>query len=198
MFANVGWGEMLLLVVAGLVILGPERLPGAIRWTSGALRQARDYISGATSQLREDLGPEFDDLREPLGELQQVAGHDTARRSDQAPARRRRLDFHGQVRQARQHTRSAGSGRADAAHTDAGTEAPARDAVRQRRHLDSAKRNSGRRISSSRLLEFRFGARGLSVRPGPGPTTFPPAHAYGSTARLRYRVTPCPRPSPAR
>ena len=74
MFANVGWGEMLLLVIAGLVILGPERLPGAIRWTSGALRQARDYISGATSQLREDLGPEFDDLREPLGELQKLRG----------------------------------------------------------------------------------------------------------------------------
>ena len=69
MFANVGWGEMLVLVIAGLVILGPERLPGAIRWTSGALRQARDYVSGATSQLREDLGPEFEDLREPLSEL---------------------------------------------------------------------------------------------------------------------------------
>ncbi len=74
MFANVGWGEMLVLVVAGLVILGPERLPGAIRWTSGALRQARDYIGGATSQLREDLGPEFDDLREPLSELQKFKG----------------------------------------------------------------------------------------------------------------------------
>jgi sec-independent protein translocase protein TatB len=74
MFANVGWGEMLLLVVAGLVILGPERLPGAIRWTAGALRQARDYISGATSQLREDLGPEFDDLRQPLSELQKLRG----------------------------------------------------------------------------------------------------------------------------
>ena len=74
MFANVGWGEMLLLVIAGLVILGPERLPGAIRWTSGALRQARDYVSGATKQLREDLGPEFDDLREPLSELQKLRG----------------------------------------------------------------------------------------------------------------------------
>ncbi|MEW5808445.1 MAG: Sec-independent protein translocase protein TatB [Actinomycetota bacterium] len=74
MFANVGWGEMLVLVIAGLVILGPERLPGAIRWTSGAVRQARDYISGATSQLREDLGPEFDDLREPLSELQKLRG----------------------------------------------------------------------------------------------------------------------------
>ncbi|MCH9668303.1 MAG: Sec-independent protein translocase protein TatB [Actinomycetia bacterium] len=74
MFANVGWGEMLVLVVAGLVILGPERLPGAIRWTSRALRQARDYLGGATSQLREDLGPEFDDLREPLSELQKFRG----------------------------------------------------------------------------------------------------------------------------
>jgi sec-independent protein translocase protein TatB len=74
MFANVGWGEMLILVVAGLVILGPERLPGAIRWTSSTLRQARDYISGATSQLREDLGPEFDDLRQPLSELNKLRG----------------------------------------------------------------------------------------------------------------------------
>lgn len=74
MFANIGWGEMFVLMIAGLVILGPERLPGAIRWTSGALRQARDYISGATSQLRQDLGPEFDDLREPLAELQKLRG----------------------------------------------------------------------------------------------------------------------------
>ncbi|MCH9736421.1 MAG: Sec-independent protein translocase protein TatB [Actinomycetia bacterium] len=74
MFANVGWGEMMVLVIAGLVILGPERLPGAIRWISSALRQARDYIGGATSQLREDLGPEFDDLREPLSELQKLRG----------------------------------------------------------------------------------------------------------------------------
>ena len=74
MFANVGWGEMLVLVIAGLVILGPERLPGAIRWTSDTLRQARDYISGATRQLREDLGPEFDDLREPLSELKKLRG----------------------------------------------------------------------------------------------------------------------------
>lgn len=74
MFANIGWGEMLVLVIAGLVILGPERLPGAIRWTSSALRQARDYVSGATSQLREDLGPEFEDLRQPLAELQKLRG----------------------------------------------------------------------------------------------------------------------------
>lgn len=74
MFTNIGWGEMLVLVVIGLVVLGPERLPGAIRWTSSTLRQARDYISGATSQLREDLGPEFEDLRQPLSELNKLRG----------------------------------------------------------------------------------------------------------------------------
>ncbi len=74
MFANIGWGEMLLLVLVGLVVLGPERLPGAIRWTSGAIRQARDYLGGATKELREELGPEFDDLRQPLSELQKLRG----------------------------------------------------------------------------------------------------------------------------
>ncbi len=74
MFANIGWGEMLVLVVVGLVVLGPERLPGAIRWTASAMRQARDYLSGVTSQLREDIGPEFDDLREPLSQLQKFRG----------------------------------------------------------------------------------------------------------------------------
>jgi sec-independent protein translocase protein TatB len=74
MFANVGWGEILVLIVVGLVVLGPERLPGAIRWTSTTLRQARDYLSGMTTQLREDMGPEFDDLREPLSELQKLRG----------------------------------------------------------------------------------------------------------------------------
>ncbi|BBZ12815.1 Sec-independent protein translocase protein TatB [Mycobacterium branderi] len=74
MFANVGWGEMLVLVVVGLVVLGPERLPGAIRWSANALRQARDYLSGVTEQLRQDIGPEFDDLREPLSELQKLRG----------------------------------------------------------------------------------------------------------------------------
>ena len=74
MFANVGWGEMLVLLVVGLVILGPERLPGAIRWSADALRQARDYVSGATKNLRDEFGPEFEDLREPLSELQRLRG----------------------------------------------------------------------------------------------------------------------------
>jgi sec-independent protein translocase protein TatB len=73
-FANVGWGEMLVLLVVGLVVLGPERLPGAIRWTADAVRQVREYLTGMSTQLREDIGPEFDDLREPLSQLQKYRG----------------------------------------------------------------------------------------------------------------------------
>ena len=69
MFESVGWGEILVLIVAGLFILGPERLPAAAAWLARAIRQVRDYASGAREQLRGELGPEFDELRKPLEEL---------------------------------------------------------------------------------------------------------------------------------
>jgi sec-independent protein translocase protein TatB len=71
-FSNISWGEMVILLVAALVILGPERLPGAVRWTTRSLRQVRDYASGATQQLQQELGPEFDDLRKPLADLNEL------------------------------------------------------------------------------------------------------------------------------
>ncbi|MFW0790939.1 Sec-independent protein translocase protein TatB [Gordonia sp. CPCC 205333] len=74
MFPNVGWGEILIILAAGLIILGPERLPGAVSWTFKSLRQVRDYATGATSQLKEELGPEFEDLRKPLSDLNQLRG----------------------------------------------------------------------------------------------------------------------------
>lgn len=72
MFANLGWGEILILIAAGLIILGPERLPGAISSALGWFRKARDYVTGATADLRKELGPEFDDLREPLQQLNEL------------------------------------------------------------------------------------------------------------------------------
>lgn len=64
----------MILLVAALVILGPERLPGAVRWTTRSLRQVRDYASGATAQLKQDLGPEFEELRKPLADLNELRG----------------------------------------------------------------------------------------------------------------------------
>ncbi len=79
MFDSVGWGEILVLVVAGLFILGPERLPSAAAWLGRAVRQVKGYASGAREQLRSELGSEFDDLREPLNELRGLRGLDPRR-----------------------------------------------------------------------------------------------------------------------
>lgn len=69
MFDSVGWGEIIVLIVAGLFILGPERLPSAAAWVGRSIRQVKEYASGVRDQLRGELGPEFDELRKPLEEL---------------------------------------------------------------------------------------------------------------------------------
>lgn len=71
---NIGWGEVLILVVAGLFILGPERLPSAAAWLARTVRQVREYATGAREQLRSELGPEFDELRQPLEDLRGLRG----------------------------------------------------------------------------------------------------------------------------
>jgi sec-independent protein translocase protein TatB len=73
-FSNLGFGEIAVLVVVGLVILGPERLPGALSWAMNALRQVRDYATGAQQQLRAEMGDDFEQLREPLQKLQELRG----------------------------------------------------------------------------------------------------------------------------
>lgn len=69
---DISWGNILVLAVAGLFILGPERLPGAAAWLGRTVRQVRQYASGAQQQLRSELGPEFDELRRPLEDLRSL------------------------------------------------------------------------------------------------------------------------------
>lgn len=72
MFENVGWPELLILIIAGLFILGPERLPAAAAQLGKAMRQIKEYATGARDQLRNELGPEYDELRKPLQELRNM------------------------------------------------------------------------------------------------------------------------------
>lgn len=74
MFSNLGMGEIAALVVIGLVVLGPERLPGAVSWVMGALRQVRDYATGAQQHLKDEMGDDFEQLREPLQKLAELRG----------------------------------------------------------------------------------------------------------------------------
>ena len=74
MFGNIGWGELVILLIAALVILGPDRLPGAISWVSKSIRQVKDYANGASQQLKDELGTDFEDFRKPLSDLNQLRG----------------------------------------------------------------------------------------------------------------------------
>jgi len=61
-FNSLGWGEIAILVVIGLLIFGPDRLPSLARDAARMLRQVREMAQGARSQIRSELGPEFADL----------------------------------------------------------------------------------------------------------------------------------------
>src|ERR1700761_6232242 len=76
---DIGWGDFLVLIIAGLFILGPERLPGAAQWLGKTVRQVREYASGARDQLQSELGPEFDELRKPLEDLKKLRNFDPKR-----------------------------------------------------------------------------------------------------------------------
>jgi sec-independent protein translocase protein TatB len=78
-FDSVGWGEILVLIVAGLFILGPERLPEAASWMAKSVRKVREFATGAKEQLREEMGPEFDQLRKPLEDLRGLRNFDPKR-----------------------------------------------------------------------------------------------------------------------
>lgn len=79
MFDSVGWSEILVLIVAGLFILGPERLPEAAAWLGKTMKQVRGFASGAREQLREEMGPEFEELRKPLEDLRSLRNFDPRR-----------------------------------------------------------------------------------------------------------------------
>jgi sec-independent protein translocase protein TatB len=78
-FDSIGWAEILILVVAGLFILGPERLPDAAAWLGRNVRKVREYATGAREQLRNEMGDDFEELRKPLQDLQQLRNFDPRR-----------------------------------------------------------------------------------------------------------------------
>jgi sec-independent protein translocase protein TatB len=59
---NIGPFEFMVLAVVGLIVLGPDRLPGLARDAARMIRSLRDMATGARQQLRDELGPEFADV----------------------------------------------------------------------------------------------------------------------------------------
>ena len=74
-FFGIGIGELFFIALIALVVLGPERLPGAIREVSKYARYIRNLSSELTSQFSEEMKA-FDDInphklmKELTGELE--------------------------------------------------------------------------------------------------------------------------------
>jgi sec-independent protein translocase protein TatB len=62
MLGNLGWEEVLLLAILGLIIFGPDRLPKAASDAARMLRELRAMARGAATDLKAELGPELADL----------------------------------------------------------------------------------------------------------------------------------------
>ena len=87
---DIGFWELIIIAIIGLVVLGPERLPTAIRTVSGWIRTAKGMASSVKQELEqevniekmhqdlkkaEQLGPEnlTSDIQESLRSLQEAA-----------------------------------------------------------------------------------------------------------------------------
>jgi sec-independent protein translocase protein TatB len=80
-----GFGELGLIAVVGLLVLGPERLPRVARTTGALLRKARQSWQGVRSDIERELAAE--DLKNTLRETAAAADPTPDLRRAVAPLR---------------------------------------------------------------------------------------------------------------
>jgi len=66
---DVGFSELVLIAVVALLVLGPERLPGAARTVGALLRRARASFESVKSEVERELRDE--ELKRALKDLPQ-------------------------------------------------------------------------------------------------------------------------------
>jgi len=54
--------DMLVLAIVGVLVLGPERLPGLARDTARTLRTIRNFVTGTRNQLQDEFGPQLSEI----------------------------------------------------------------------------------------------------------------------------------------
>jgi sec-independent protein translocase protein TatB len=59
---GVGLPELAVIIVVGILVFGPDRLPEFARQAGRFVRQVRHFTQAARDDLRAELGPEFADL----------------------------------------------------------------------------------------------------------------------------------------
>jgi sec-independent protein translocase protein TatB len=69
---GLSWGQITIIVLVGVFVLGPERIPTAVRWVTDGLRKLRTMAAGAQAQLNQEIGPELEELRRQIADLQSL------------------------------------------------------------------------------------------------------------------------------
>lgn len=68
---DIGFSELLLIAVIGLVVLGPERLPVAVRTVAGWIRAMRSMAANVQNELSQEL--KLQELQETLKKVEEKA-----------------------------------------------------------------------------------------------------------------------------
>lgn len=63
MFFDFGAGELIGLAILGMVLVGPDKLPGLAVQAAKMIKKGRTLATNATNELKENLGPGFEDLK---------------------------------------------------------------------------------------------------------------------------------------
>ncbi|TYT26230.1 twin-arginine translocase subunit TatB [Luteimonas viscosa] len=128
---DIGFTELLLIAVVALVVLGPERLPKAARFTGLWVRRARAQWFSVKSELERELAAE--ELKRSLHDAKQAAARlqDTMRETEdevQAKVREAEAEARREIESLRRQTSAAprSSGGASSSSDPALEDAPAR------------------------------------------------------------------------
>ncbi|MEU5807477.1 MULTISPECIES: sec-independent translocase [unclassified Streptomyces] len=62
MFNDIGALELVTIVVLGILIFGPDKLPKVVQDVTGFVRKIRAFSDSAKQDIRSELGPEFKDF----------------------------------------------------------------------------------------------------------------------------------------
>ncbi|NXY96151.1 Sec-independent protein translocase subunit TatB [Streptomyces sp. BR123] len=62
MFNDIGALELVTIVVLGILIFGPDKLPKVVQDITGFIRKIRAFSDSAKHDIRSELGPEFKDF----------------------------------------------------------------------------------------------------------------------------------------
>ena len=60
---NIGGGEIICLLVLGMILIGPDRMPSVAADAARLLVKLKNMAQTATNELKENLGPGYEDLQ---------------------------------------------------------------------------------------------------------------------------------------